>query len=94
MKNVAKLNREEKEITRSFDKDEWKSIKNLKSTKRRYQHYAHAALAKDQRINIRLSSQDLHGVQKRAVEEGIPYQTLIASILHKYVSGGLTERRA
>ena len=91
---MAKLTREEKEVARSFEKGEWKSVKNLKSEKQRYRHYAQAALSKDQRINIRLSSQDLHGVQRRAVEEGIPYQTLIASVLHKYVTGTLTERRA
>lgn len=90
---MAKLTREEKAISRSFENGEWKSVKNFKINKKRYQHYAQAALSKDQRINIRLSSQDLHGVQKRAVEEGIPYQTLIASVLHKYVSGSLIERR-
>jgi predicted DNA binding CopG/RHH family protein len=47
--------------------------------------------SKDQRINIRLSSADLQGLRTRALQEGIPYQTLISSVLHKYVSGALTE---
>ena len=46
---------------------------------------------KDARISIRLSSKDLRGLQKQALAEGIPYQTLISSILHKYVEGRLSE---
>lgn len=53
---------------------------------------AKATGIKDQRVNIRLSSGDLADIQVRALEEGIPYQTLIASILHKYVTGRLAER--
>ena len=49
---------------------------------------------KDQRINIRLSSGDLQAIRTRALQEGIPYQTLISSVLHKYVSGSLQERGA
>jgi hypothetical protein len=43
-------------------------------------------------VNIRLSSPDLLDIQARALEEGIPYQTLIASVLHKYISGRLVEK--
>lgn len=53
---------------------------------------ARATAIKDRRVNIRLSSGDLSDIQTKALEEGIPYQTLIASVLHKYVSGRLTER--
>ena len=53
---------------------------------------ARATAIKDKRVNIRLSTSDLRDIQVRALEEGIPYQTLIASILHKYVTGKLTER--
>lgn len=52
---------------------------------------ARATAIKDRRVNIRLSSADLHDIQTRALEEGIPYQTLIASVLHKYVTGRLAE---
>ena len=53
---------------------------------------ARATGQKDQRINIRLSSADLQAIRTRALQEGIPYQTLISSVLHKYVSGTLQER--
>ncbi len=48
---------------------------------------------KDRRVNIRISSRDLEGIRERALEEGIPYQTLIAAVLHKYLSGRLVDRR-
>lgn len=53
---------------------------------------ARATAIKDRRVNIRLSSGDLNDIQVRALEEGVPYQTLIASVLHKYVTGRLSER--
>jgi predicted DNA binding CopG/RHH family protein len=56
-----------------------------------YSEYASATFKKDRRVNIRISSKDLEALQKRALEEGLPYQTLIASILHKFVSGRLIE---
>ena len=87
-----KLDAEEKSLLKSYEKDEWKSTKPGKAELSRYASYAHTTLRKDQRINIRLSQQDLHGIQVKAVSEGIPYQTLIASILHKYVSGRLASR--
>ena len=55
------------------------------------QRYAKATFRKDRRLNIRLSSKDLEAIQKRALAEGLPYQTLIASLLHKYASGRLKE---
>ena len=60
----------------------------------RLQEYAAATFKKDRRINIRISSKDLHALQKRALREGIPYQTLVASILHKYASGQFVETDA
>ena len=62
--------------------------------KTKTQCYAKATFKKDRRVNIRISGKDLEAIQKRAVEEGIPYQTLIASLLHKYVSGRLVEKAA
>ncbi len=81
---MAKLDKEERELLRSVDKGEWNSVAD-KSEVERYQSYAAATFKKDRRINIRLSTKDLVGLQKRALEEGIPYQTLAASVLHKYV---------
>lgn len=88
-----RLTKEEKAFSKSFDKGEWTSVADLKDEKRRYHAYAKAQLKKDQRVNIRLSSLDLQGLQRRALEEGIPYQTLMASVLHKFVMGGLVEKR-
>lgn len=87
---MAKLNKEEKKLERSFARGEWKAVP--KSEVRRFQGYFREAVQKSKRINIRLSPGDLEGMQRRAVEEGIPYQTLMASVIHKYVTGRLVER--
>jgi predicted DNA binding CopG/RHH family protein len=84
---MSKLSKEEREILEAFEKGNLKRAKAAASTQKRHQEYAEAMFRKDARINIRLSSKDLRGLQKRALAEGIPYQTLIASILHKYVAG-------
>ena len=55
---------------------------------------AEETFKKDKRINIRISSRDLESLQRRAFEEGIPYQTLVSSVLHKNVSGGLRDLMA
>jgi len=81
----------EEDILASFEMGEWQSVPDLKDEIARYATSAASTLTKDKRINIRLSSRDLEDVQTRAAEEGMPYQTLIASILHKYVSGRLIE---
>ena len=81
----------EEDILTSFEKGEWRSVPNLKDEIARYAANAAVTLTKDKRINIRLSSRDLEDVQTRAAEEGMPYRTLIASVLHKYVSGRLIE---
>lgn len=81
----------EEEILASFERGEWQSVPRLKSEKARYASVASASLAKDKRVNIRISSRDLEDIQARTAEEGIPYQTLMASVLHKFVTGHLTE---
>ena len=88
-----KLDREEKEILESFERGEWRPVPGQKSARKKYSSYAEATFRKDKRVNIRISSKDLEAIQKRAVEEGLPYQTLISSILHKYASGRLTESK-
>jgi predicted DNA binding CopG/RHH family protein len=84
----------EKETLDSFERGEWESVPNLKDEIARYASSAGTTLTKDKRINIRLSSRDLEDIQTRAAGEGMPYQTLIASVLHKYVSGRLVEAPA
>ena len=85
------LDSEEKEILASYERDEWRPVKDPKSEVVRLQQYARNTLQKNKRINIRLAERDLAGIQARAIEEGMPYQTLISSILHKYLSGRLIE---
>jgi predicted DNA binding CopG/RHH family protein len=90
--NNLKLQLDELELLASYENDEWQTAKNIKEQKEQYRVYARAAFRKDQRINIRISEKDLLDLQKRAMREGIPYQTLIASVLHKYVSGTLADK--
>lgn len=87
------LDEYEKDILKSYEKGEWKSVDNRKEEMEKYRKYAEQSLKKDKRINIRLSSKDLVDIQKRAIAEGMPYQTLIASIIHKYNTGRLIERQ-
>ena len=89
---MAKLDREEKELLKSVERGEWKSVRRPQADRGRYRKYAEATFKKGRRINIRISAQDLDAIQKRAVEEGLPYQTLISSLLHKYASGRLVEK--
>ena len=90
---MNKLDKEEKEIVESFEKGEWKSIDNLEEEKSKYAKYAGNTYLKNKRINIRISEKDLTNLKAKSIEEGIPYQTLISSILHKYISGKLVERQ-
>ena len=84
-----KLDRSEKEILDSVEKGDWHSESGLKDERKRYSGYAAAMFRKDRRVNIRISGKDLEALQKRALEEGLPYQTLISSLIHKFVSGRL-----
>ncbi|MDI6773547.1 MAG: antitoxin [bacterium] len=88
---MTKLDSKEKELLDSVERGEWRSVRGLKGERRRYGLYAAATVRKDRRVNIRISTKDLEAIQKRALEEGLPYQTLISSLLHKYVAGRLRE---
>ncbi len=92
MKKIV-LDQEEKDILESYERGEWGTVKNKKQEIKKLQQYARNTLAKDKRINIRMSSKDLDQVQTIAAQEGIPYQTLVSSIIHKYVSGYLVEKK-
>jgi predicted DNA binding CopG/RHH family protein len=89
-----KLTKEEKELLESVEKGEWKSLPNLKGEIKKSKMYAKATIAKDQRMNIRIAKKDLNALKVKAVEEGLPYQTLVSSILHKYLSGRLVEKHS
>lgn len=88
----VRLSKEEKTILQSVERWRPKSVPNLKKEAKRYQDYARATFRKDKRVNIRISEKDLIKIQQKALEEGLPYQTLISSVLHKFVGGRLVEK--
>ncbi|MCL2763396.1 MAG: antitoxin [Treponema sp.] len=92
MKEIQFFNREEQELIDSIEKDQWKSTGDIENWKTLLAQTATNTLTKDQRMNIRITKNDLDGIKLKAMEEGIPYQTLVASIIHKYVTGKLSER--
>lgn len=87
----TKLDKEEQDILDSFERGEWKPVANRRQEIARHVAYARNTLAKDRRVNIRISSKDLEELQAIAVEDGVPYQTLMASVLHRFVSGRFVE---
>lgn len=89
---MKKLDAFEEDLLASYEKGEFKSTSPSKAELSKFKAAATATFIKDRRINIRLSSPDLMDIQARALEEGIPYQTFIASVLHKYASGRLVEK--
>jgi len=89
----TKLTKEEKEILDSFEKDEWIPVTNLEKRKKELVAYARNTMRKDKRLNIRISERDLLELQKKAVNEGLPYQTYVSSIIHKFINGALVEAR-
>ena len=87
-----KLDSEELELLESLENDEWQSVKDSDQEIRGHQEIAKNTMKKDKRINIRVSSKDLEMLKTTAVELGLPYQTLVSSILHQYVTGRLVQR--
>ena len=87
------LDKEESDLMKSLENQEWQSVKDLEQQKQAAVEAARNTLKKDKRINLRLSPKDYHEIQIRAVEEGIPYQTLISSIIHKYLNGLLLPKQ-
>lgn len=87
----GKLDSEEQDLLASYEREEWQPVADVENEAERYRGYARDTFRKDARVNIRISTKDLESLKKRALEEGIPYQTLIASILHKYISGRLVD---
>jgi predicted DNA binding CopG/RHH family protein len=81
------LDKEEKYLIDSYERGKWKSVKKKEPAK--YVKAAKESIAKNKRINIRLTSKDYNDIQVKAIKEGIPYQTLISSIIHKYNKGEL-----
>jgi predicted DNA binding CopG/RHH family protein len=88
---MSTLDDYENEVLDAYEKGKLRSVAT-KAELARFKAAARATAIKDRRVNIRLSSIDLNDIQVKALEEGIPYQTLIASVLHKYVTGRLAEK--
>lgn len=89
---MKKLDDFENELLNDFEQGQLKSIAPSKADLSKFKAAATATFLKEKRVNIRLSTPDLMDIQARALEEGLPYQTLIASILHKFVSGKFVEK--
>ena len=86
---MNKLSKEENAILESYENDEWVSVSNPADIDT-YKRAAKTTFKKDKRVNIRMSGMDLELLQERALIEGLPYQTLMSSVLHKYVTGRLS----
>ncbi len=97
MKKLSKkafkpIDQEEKDLMESIERDEWQPVKNINQEKDKAIAAARNTLKKNKRINLRLTQKDYHQIQIRAIEEGIPYQTLISSVIHKYLNGSLAPK--
>ena len=86
MKKTAYLDKDEIELAKSLKDEEWISDLTM-NEKKQYEEYACCSLNKQKRINIQMTERDLRKIQARAVEEGIPYQSLISMLVHKYNEG-------
>lgn len=91
--STEKLSKEEKELLDAVEAGEFESVLT-EARREELQAIARNTVKKDKRINIRISNRDLTAIQSRASEEGIPYQTFVSSIIHKYVSGSLKDLTA
>ena len=97
MKKISKkafkpIDQEEKDLMESIERDEWQPVKNIDQEREKAIEAARNTLKKDKRINLRLTQKDYHQIQIKAIEEGIPYQTLISSLVHKYLNGSLAPK--
>ena len=86
------LDKEERELMKSIENEEWVSVKNKAEEIRKARQYAEATFRKDKRMNIRIAERDLWSLKAKALEEGLSYPMLVSSIVHKYVTGQLVER--
>lgn len=85
-------NKEEKLISDAYDRGDLKLNKPSAELLRKLSEASENTFKKDKRINIRLSSHDLEGIQRKAAKKGIPYQAMISGLIHQYVEGELQEK--
>ncbi|MGH7452556.1 MAG: hypothetical protein ACRENG_14510 [bacterium] len=86
------LDVEEQELLESYEREEWQPVASLEDELRNYQAYATATIRKNRLVSIDLSPEDFEEIQQKAMEKGIPYQTLIANIVHQFAAGRLVEQ--
>jgi predicted DNA binding CopG/RHH family protein len=91
-KQYLPLDEEEKELIREIENGEWVESREAIKQRRLAKEYAEATIRKDKRMNIRISERDLKNLKKKAMEEGMPYQTMVSMILHKYLTGRYSEQ--
>jgi predicted DNA binding CopG/RHH family protein len=89
----TKMTSEEMAILKSFEEEEWKPVADFPERKKTLTEYARNTLKKDRRLNIRISERDLIELQRKAMEEGLPYQTYVASVIHKFINGKLVDTK-
>jgi predicted DNA binding CopG/RHH family protein len=98
MNQYAITDAEEKELMESYERGEWKPVskKEFEKTKKILEQAVKNTirLRKNKAISIRISEKDLEGIRKKAAEQGMPYQTLITSVLHQYITGTLVSSKA
>ena len=87
------LDNYEEELMEALESKDIQSVENVKEEIEKHQTYARNTLKKDKRVNIRISSKDLEEIQVTAIKQGLPYQTFMSSVLHKYITGQLKEKR-
>ena len=83
--------REDGDLLKTYELDEWRPVADRDAEIDRYRRYARATFEKEKRVNIPVSGNDLEALQRQAVEQGIPCEALMSSVLHKYASGRLSE---
>ncbi len=91
MSEITPFDKEEKELFESIEQDEWQETKKMDHFQKQAKNFADSTLRKDKRMNIRIAERDLNNLKIRALQEGLPYQTLVSMILHKYITGQLKE---
>ena len=91
---ASNLDQEEQELLDSLKQGEWHSVTNVAQEIAMHKQIARNTLKKDKRVNLRISSKDLEAIKTFAVEEGLPYQTLMSSVLHKFITGRLVDKSA
>jgi predicted DNA binding CopG/RHH family protein len=86
------FDKEEQELMESIEKEDWVSVNNLDQEIKNAREAARATFKKSERMNIRMSPKDLDDLKVRALQEGMPYQTLVSSLIRRYLSGRLVEK--